>query len=104
MKLPDLIAASYILHDCEPEPVMLERVRGHAGIRWAIRQIGACFNKRGKWEYEPIPSSRTEAFFKRCRWDTAEDAIAAWVKLGGESRCIGQYGPGMKAGRCGEVR
>lgn len=94
MKLSDLTVASYILLECEPEPVLLERVQGIAGVRWAIRQIGACWNKRGKWEYEPMPSSCTEAFYKRCRWDTPEAAIAAWEQLGGDSRVAAQFGSG----------
>jgi hypothetical protein len=29
-------------------------------------------NKKGEFEYEPMPSSRTEAFFKRCRFTLDE--------------------------------
>ena len=57
-------------------PVVVERCRRADGPpRWAIRQKGFCLNKKGKWEYEPLPSSRTEAFFKRCRWDDRDEAI-----------------------------
>lgn len=27
-------------------------------LRYAVRQAGACLNKSGEWEFEPMPSSR----------------------------------------------
>lgn len=48
--------------------------------RYAVRKDGLCLNKRGKWEYEPMPSSRTDAFLKRCRFDTFAQAEAAYLK------------------------
>lgn len=36
-----------------------------------------CLNKAGEWEYEPLPSSRDDEFMARCRFNTAENAIAA---------------------------
>jgi hypothetical protein len=50
--------------------------------RWAVRCKGHCLNKKGVWEYEPLPSNRTEAFLKRCRFDTAEQARKAADKDG----------------------
>lgn len=50
-------------------------------ILWAIRQDGNCFNKQGEWEYEPTPSSRDENFFQRCRFGSAEAAVACWRKF-----------------------
>jgi hypothetical protein len=59
--------------------VCLERVKQRAGPDlWAIREKGACLNKQGEWEIEPIPSSRTKAFFKRCRFKSAEAAFMFW--------------------------
>lgn len=59
--------------------VRLECVRQINGPDlWAIREKGCCLNKQGEWELEPIPSSRTDAFYKRCRWETAEDALKFW--------------------------
>lgn len=40
--------------------------------KWAIRQNGRCLNKDGEWEYEPMPSSRDEDFFARCRFSLDE--------------------------------
>jgi len=41
---------------------------------WAIRNscCSSCLNKKGKWEYEPMPSSRTDNFLKRCRFTLKE--------------------------------
>lgn len=43
---------------------------------WAVRKSGWCLNRDGEWEYEPIPSSRDDEFFARCRW-TLDEALPA---------------------------
>lgn len=45
--------------------------------KWAVRKPGACLNKRGEWEWEPLPSSRDDEFLERCRFATAVEAYAA---------------------------
>jgi hypothetical protein len=47
--------------------------------RFAVRRMGSVLNKDGEWEFEPQPSSRDEAFFARCRFDTFEAADAAYA-------------------------
>ena len=42
---------------------------------WAIVGDGSVLNKDGLWEYEPMPSSRTDEFRARTRWPTAREAI-----------------------------
>lgn len=42
---------------------------------WAIRDGRNCLSKSGRWQYEPSPSSRTDRFFKYCRFETAQEAI-----------------------------
>lgn len=49
----------------------------YAGERFAVHRLGDVLNKRGQWEHEPLPSSRTQAFYKRCRFDTFEEAVSA---------------------------
>jgi len=44
-------------------------------MSWAILDSGNCLNKKGDWEYEPYPSSRTDAFLKRCRWTDLREAV-----------------------------
>lgn len=59
--------------------VTLERVRrrGHPD-RWAVRRWGSVLARTGEFEHEPMPSSRDEAFFERCRFATVGDALAVW--------------------------
>lgn len=45
--------------------------------RFAVRFRGRCLTRLGEWEIEPMPSSRNDAFLKRCRFDTFEAAIDA---------------------------
>jgi hypothetical protein len=42
---------------------------------WAIRLQGMTLNKKGDWEWEPMPSSRTDAYLKRSRWHSSRAAI-----------------------------
>lgn len=45
--------------------------------RWGIFREGnsSCLNKLGEWEYQPMPSSRTDDFYKRCRYASVHEAI-----------------------------
>lgn len=59
-------------------PVTIDRCRQLDGtIKYAVRQSGACLSRNGEWEFEPIPSSRTDEFFKSFRFDTWQDAANA---------------------------
>ena len=40
--------------------------------KWAIRFAHQCLSKKGNWIYEPMPSSRTESFFKKTRFGFKE--------------------------------
>lgn len=42
---------------------------------WAIVSEGHNLARDGEWEYESLPSSRSEDFFARCRWPSAIEAI-----------------------------
>ena len=70
---------SYILKSMEISDITLDMVKGREHkTRWSIKCRGECLNKNNEWEYEPLPSSRDEAFYNRCRWDSAEEAVAFW--------------------------
>lgn len=44
---------------------------------WAIvDEMGSCLNHNGTWEWESLPSSRTEKFIRRCRWPELREAVA----------------------------
>lgn len=47
---------------------------------WAVRLNGDCLNKSGQWEWEPLPSSRDDAFLDRCRFDSHSAAILAALR------------------------
>jgi hypothetical protein len=58
--------------------VFVERCAQRDGsYLWRVTKRGDCLNKDGEWEYEPLPSSRDDAFLERCRFDSAETAITA---------------------------
>lgn len=44
---------------------------------WKAMHGSNCLSKSGEFEYEPLPSSRDDAFLARCRFATAVDAIDA---------------------------
>jgi hypothetical protein len=79
-RLEDLTAVTYRLPlPADPAEHTLERVGQSAGPdRWAVRRGRMCLASTGEWEWEPLPSGRDEAFFARCRFATAEAALAAW--------------------------
>jgi len=61
--------------------IKIQRMRQIEGpALWKVARNGDCLNKSGEWEYEPMPSSRDDEFLARCRFDTAEEAIAAAMK------------------------
>ena len=64
--------------------IFIEKVRGSNGATYAIRdRLGQCLNHKALFEYEPMPSSRTASFLKRCRFDSiqkAQDAYEKWEK------------------------
>lgn len=43
---------------------------------WAVCSAGAVLARTGDWEYEPLPSSRDEAFRHRCRFGSAAEGMA----------------------------
>lgn len=60
---------------------------------WAIRYLGRCLGRDGTWEYEPLPSNRTDEFKARTRWGRVR-AITAAIEVADD----GNY-PGGKAFR-----
>ena len=68
------------------DDIRIARSKLDARVVWAVRHQGNCLNKQGEWEYEPQPSSRDEAFFARCRFDSAEAAIQAAQAVVGPMR------------------
>ena len=64
------------------DAVQFDRMRSpfYDGEKWAVRRLSSCLNKEGEWEYEPIPSSRDDDFYARCRFDSLDEAFDAWER------------------------
>ena len=64
-------------------PVVLERVYGSVGERWAIRRTGCalCRDPEAgffRFDLEPMPSSRDVNYLLDHRWASAEKALEFW--------------------------
>src|SRR5208282_4865559 len=57
--------------------VRIEIAQGRDTILYAVRQSGACMNADGEWDLEPIPSSRTDEWLNRFRFNTFLEAAHA---------------------------
>jgi hypothetical protein len=50
-------------------------------ILWAVRRGSTCLNRRTlEFDYEPMPSSRTAAYFKTHRFDSPQACEEIWIK------------------------
>ena len=64
-------------------PVRFVRMNSpfYEGEKWCVREFVDCLNKDGKWEYEPMPSSRDDEFYASCRFDSFKEAYEFVLKL-----------------------
>lgn len=72
------IIERYVLKE---NPAIHIEARGYG--KWAITHMGNVLDKTGEWEWEPMPSSRTEDFLQRTRWASAQEAflfIRQWLQ------------------------
>ena len=80
--MADLIVSEYVIpgdpRRLGADDIRIARVQqAGGGVKWAARRMGQCLSRDGEWEYEPLPSSRDDAFLARCRFDSPEEAAAA---------------------------
>lgn len=47
---------------------------------WAIYRNSLVLNRDGELEYEPLPSSRDDEFYARCRFDTPAEAMTVYLR------------------------
>lgn len=87
-KIPDMLIATRFSFKTDFESLQLIHIEFlrmnspfYAGEKWAVRQASSVLTKDGEWEFERQPSSRDDAFYSRCRFDSLEDAVAAVLKL-----------------------
>lgn len=71
------------LNAFNPSAIVIELTNSpfYKGERFAVRNGSMCLNKKGEWEYEPMPSSRDDAFYDRCRFPSFIDAVIALKKV-----------------------
>ena len=75
----DLIPVKYAIDKLNS--VANVEMRNYDPPAWAITQRGGLvMDKKGDWEYEPLPSNRSQRFIKRTRWSTADKALAAYAR------------------------
>lgn len=46
-----------------------ERGQLDGEVLWSACWLGRCLNAQGRWDYEPIPSSRTDTWINKHRFD-----------------------------------
>lgn len=62
--------------------ITVNRAQGFDGERWAVRQMGRVLNVQTEvWEYEPIPSDRTDQWLAMHRFDSYEGACRVAIRL-----------------------
>ena len=67
--------------------IVIENMRNTTGLpdRWAIKNGAITLNKRtGKFDFEPMPSSRTHAYLQSHRFETASEAVYLYNQLVGK--------------------
>ncbi len=74
----DLIPTEYRVAGADSEVRICQR----GPNSWAVVYCGLNLNKDGGWEYEGMPSGRTEEFFARCRYPSAFAALEQFKKSG----------------------
>jgi hypothetical protein len=53
---------------------------------YAVRRLGSCLSRSGKWVIEPMPSSRTDAWLKKHRFKSFDEAASmAMIQIEKES-------------------
>lgn len=77
----DLLATATTFSPPVPTGCAPVEVQKRGNDLWVAYSLGYVLNHDGSWEYEPLPSSRTEEFIARTRYATAREAIEAVRKL-----------------------
>jgi hypothetical protein len=88
--LADLPVQTYILRSDDLNlaytAVLLERRNSYGETRWSIRQGSHVLNRNLEWEYEPLPSSRTDEYLERVRFHSPEEALTVWERAVAEGK------------------
>lgn len=70
-----------LTHGDMTELRIVERAQRDGTVLYAVTRGGWVANRDRRWELEPIPSSRDDAFIARCRFEewTEAAALAQWM-------------------------
>jgi hypothetical protein len=68
----------------EDRAVYIEAREGPEGRKYAVIRDGSVLGKKGEWEYEPMPSSRTDKFIARTRYKSFDEAFNQFKKATGK--------------------
>lgn len=49
--------------------IKVEFAGSPTGGAWAVRWLGRCLDRNGQWEFEPLPSARTDEWLADHRFD-----------------------------------
>jgi hypothetical protein len=77
-----LLAANRFVIDGEDvvgETTIEQRKQQNGSVMWICKKHGYVLNKNGEWEYEPIPSSRTDGFIKTTRFDDKDELYTFYL-------------------------
>lgn len=56
------------------------RAQMDESVKWVVKMDDYNLGKDGEYYYEPMPSSRTDAFIKMTRFDSKEEALEVLLK------------------------
>jgi len=68
----------------DKRPVYIEVREGPKGRKYAVTRDSEVLAKDGAWEYEPMPSSRTDEFIERTRFNSFDEAFNHFKKVTGK--------------------
>jgi len=69
------------MHNLNPVKIIRMKSPFYEGEKWAVRKLNFCLNSKDEWEFEPMPSQRNDDFYRRCRFDTFEEAYSRAVEV-----------------------
>jgi len=72
-----VIPITWLLADGD-DPVLVHRLNFRSGVRYVVRQGDCCLSRDGEFDYEPMPSERTEEFLEHHRFASLEEAVEAY--------------------------
>ncbi len=75
MKVPYPVSA-YILTEMLGA-TLVHAVANLSADVWRIEHCGSTLNRNHQWEYQPLPSSRSDAYIARTRF-TLKEALKIW--------------------------